>query len=160
MTLHRTPVLAFLLAVLATVPAQARGYADADNPSQAVGMMKMTILMSGIMEKKCVARFPEQQGQIQADLKRWRALDSAEIETAERSWRQMEQKKPGMSRDLEEAAKQGYESQLAAPARLLGKAAETKIHRDYCAQYFNELATGVWRKQTPLVYQYLANAPK
>ena len=157
---HRTFVLAVLLAALVTVPAQARGYADADNPSQAVGMMKMTILMSGIMERKCVARFPALQGRIQADLKRWRALDSAEIETAERFWREMEQKKPGMSRDLDETAKQAYESQVAAPARLLGKAAETKIHRDYCGQYFNELATGAWRKQTPLVYQYLANAPK
>ncbi|WP_157632144.1 hypothetical protein [Variovorax sp. CF313] len=61
-----------------------------------------------------------------------------------------------LGRQIDEAAVQGYESKLVAPFRSTTPEVERKIVGDYCAQFFRELASGVWRQRTPKLYQYLA----
>jgi hypothetical protein len=72
----------------------------------------------------------------------------------------MVKKKPDIARQMDEMTKQAYESKLVAPFRSAEPEVETQVVRDYCGQYFNELATGVWRKRTPHLYQFLAQAPR
>src|ERR1017187_1281307 len=152
----RTFLRAALLYVLvASANAQSLPYADADNPSPAVGMMQMTISLAALMQEKCVARFPELQGAINSQVTRWQTLDRAEIAVAKHYWSEMVKKKPDIARQMDEMTKQAYESKLVAPFRSAEPEVETQVVRDYCGQYFNELATGVWRKRTPHLYQFL-----
>ncbi len=155
--LIRAAILYFLVA---SANAQSLPYADADNPSQAVGMMKMTISLAELMQEKCVARFPELQGTINSQVMRWQTLDGAEIAVANRYWGEMVKKNPDIARQIDEMTKQAYESKLVAPFRGAAPEVETQVARDYCEQYFNELATGVWRKRTPHLYQFLAQEPQ
>lgn len=118
-------------------------------------MYKMTIALSDRMHDDCTRRFPEQRSQIERDIVAWRALDAKEIEATERRFAAMVKRSPKLGEQFPTMVKQGYENKMVYPFRNVDPAIEVKVVRDYCKQYFNELATGVWRKRTPKVYEYL-----
>jgi len=120
----------------------------------------MTISLSALMEEKCGSRFPTLQQAIREQLESWRKLDHDELAVTEKYWQQMLKKKPSLAQQMEEMTTQAFESKLVAPFRKADPPVEEKIVRDYCTQYFRELATGVWRQRTPKLYQFLAQAPK
>lgn len=136
--------------------AQSLPYADADTSSEAVGMFKMTIGLADHMKQECTKRFPELQVMIEKDIQKWRSLDAKEIAITERRFREMERMSPKLSQQYSEMVKQAYENKLVAPFRGMDASVERKVVRGYCQQFFNELATGVWRQRTPKVYQYLS----
>ncbi len=118
-------------------------------------MYKMTIGLSSRMKQECSKRFPELQPRIESDIERWRSLDAKEIEVAEQRFRELEKMSPKLSRQFPEMVNQGYENKLVAPFKGADPSIERKVVRDYCQQFFSELASGVWRQRTPKTYQYL-----
>ena len=151
----RAGVLLSALACVCSAYAQALPYADADSPSEAVGMFKMTIGLSARMNEDCTRRFPELQPQIANDLAAWRRLDAREFEIAELRFSEMARMRPGFEEQFAAMVKQGYENKMVHPFRGVAPEIEAKVVRDYCKRFFRELATGVWRQRTPNMYRYL-----
>jgi hypothetical protein len=151
--------VATLLVFQSVCQAQSTPYADADSPGEAVGMYKMTIGLSDRMKQDCTKRFPELQSKIETDFEKWRSIDAKEIEVAEQRFREMEKKNPKLTRQFPEMVNQGYENKLIAPFKGVDPAIEKRVVRDYCQQFFSELASGVWRQRTPKTYRYL-NQPQ
>jgi hypothetical protein len=138
-----------------SVHAQALPYADADTPSEAVGMYKMTIALSVRMKEECTRRFPQLQPQIDADLEVWRTLDAKEIEATDRRFSEMVKRSAQLGQQFPAMVKQAYENKMVYPFRGVAPEIEAQVMRDYCKQFFHELATGVWRQRTPKMYRYL-----
>lgn len=151
-----TMAAAALLLPLAAA-AQSMGYADADTPGEAVGMMKSTIVMAAKMRELCGARFPSRVEEMEANLGRWRSREQSVIAKAEFHWSRMVQKQPKLVETLgyaETAVARNFETLLSAP----GDAGD-QVASQYCRQHFADLSSGIWRTRTPRAYAYLDHAP-
>jgi hypothetical protein len=148
-------VLLSALVCVCSAYAQALPYADADSPREAVGMFKMTMGLSARMHEDCTRRFPELQPQIEKDLVAWRRLDAREFEITELRFSEMAKMRSRFEEQFAAMVKQGYENKMVYPFRGVAPEIEAKVIRDYCKQFFRELATGVWRQRTPNMYRYL-----
>ena len=158
-TLHCVGLL--VVAALVQTPvhavAQSLGYLDADTPSEAVGMMKSSMYTAEFLKRECSARFLDQAGQIEADLTRWKATEARALERADHYWAEMAAKEPKLPEMLARA-----ETYLKESLKLLEQfdpARRSHVFSQYCRQYFADLASGVWRRRTPRLYEFLDRAP-
>jgi hypothetical protein len=159
--LKKSYLVALAFAVVASVDggtrayAQSLPYADADTPSEAVGMFKMTIELASRMRRECTRNFPQLQAQIERDIGAWRALDAREIDVAERRFAAMVKASPELRDQFPAMVNQVYQNKMVHPFRGVDPDLQAKIANGYCAKFFNELATGVWHQRTPKLYQFL-----
>jgi hypothetical protein len=158
MKIHPTQ-LAFVLTLL--IPAlgvsQPLKYTDADTPDEAVGIMRAAIETTDILRNRCIQHDPTLQEGIDADLSKWRATERLVLEKTMFHWNSASAKEPRLTEILklvEEAlnASLTFLSEMTAPAGRDGI-------REYCLQYFNDLASGVWRTRTPKAYEYMEKMP-
>lgn len=136
---------------------QSLGYTDADNPSEAVGMMQTTQLTARILKAACSQRFPELKSEIDTNLAKWQANEAHAIQKSNFYWAKMEEKDPSLATRVP-AVEAALRKQLEAIAELPGEAG-TKVFKDTCHRYFSALASGIWRTRTPNAYKYLDSAP-
>lgn len=137
--------------------AQTLGYSDADNPSQAVGMMKTNVFSAQVLLRECSARLPDQAVEMAGQLKRWQTAEAHDIERAEHYWAEMAEKQPALREQLVQT-----EAYLKGNFTLIEKTnPSNKVYAEsiFCRQHFADLASGVWRKRTPRLYQFLDQAP-
>lgn len=156
MNILRTLTLLQLSVIPIVGICQSMTYLDADNPSEAVGMMKNSIFTAQVMRRECIARFPALQNEIERDLQKWQNADAGNIKKAEFYWAEMVRKQPSISSMLElseKAVKNNFDL-LSKTREQIGK----DVLVQYCKQHFAALASGVWRKRTPRTYEYLDNA--
>jgi hypothetical protein len=142
--------------VTGTASAQAMPYMDADNHNEAVGMMRSTIHGSAIVRERCVSRFPELAGKIDADLSTWRERDGSLIDYVEAQWTIGTRAYPQQSRQVDEML--GKQIRLALDT--IDQPSAPQLLRQYCMDYFQGLASDVWRQRTPRAYGYLEAAMK
>ncbi|MFZ6673086.1 hypothetical protein [Undibacterium sp. Xuan67W] len=136
---------------------QSLGYADADNPSEAVGMMQTTMLTARIMKEECIKRFPELTPQLDGNLSKWQAKEADAIRKSNFYWAQMVKKDPSAAKQMpmvEAAVRKGLTAVSEMPSE-----AGTKTFSNTCTQHFSALASGIWRTRTPNAYKYLDSAP-
>jgi hypothetical protein len=151
-------LLPFALALLAPcASAQSMPYADADNPSQAVGMMTANALTSTRFLAECSSRFPALRPEMQANHESWRATERSNLTKTEFYWNVLTKRDPKLL-DIPEFVNarvlQTMQSLDNAPA-----GAGPAVLADYCKQYFQDLGSGVWRARTPQLYKFLDEAP-
>jgi hypothetical protein len=150
-------ILAAAIQMPAQAFAQALGYADADNPSEAVGMMKVQEYTAEVMKRECSARLPGQATQMQVNLDKWKTAEAHDLERANYHWERMAAKNPKMQETLVRA-----ESSIKGHINLLEQSDpdhRTKAVSVFCLQHFSDLASGVWRKRTPRLFEFLDRAP-
>src|SRR5436853_7169069 len=137
--------------------AQILGYSDADNPSEAVGMMKAKLYTAEVMKRECSARLPDKAAQMEANFNKWKTTEAHAIDRANHYWAQMAAKEPKMQGDLVrvEAFIKGHISLLeqSDPDH------RTQAVSVLCLQHFSDLESGVWRKRTPRLFEFLDRAP-
>jgi hypothetical protein len=152
------PVLLALLPAAAL--AQPMPYQDADNPSQAVGMMQSTVVANRKMLSECSTRFPDAADRYRGQLKAWEETEHADIRKAQYFFDRMASKEPRLNEMLafaETVVVRNLETLSNAPPSLSGTMGS--VLAEYCASYFANLAGGVWRTRTPRMYRYLDAAP-
>jgi len=142
---------------------QSLTYSDADNSSEAVGLIKGTVIASQTVLAECTRRFPDQASEMRSNLAIWQKQEAGVIAKVEYFWAEMKR---------EDARLGEMEAQLASGAlnqfELLEKAwtlgdksqPQVQVVRQYCGKYFRNLASGVWRARTPKAYRYMDDAPK
>lgn len=157
MQLIRIITLVVALQISAQVVAQTLGYSDADNPSQAVGMMKTNHFSAQVLLRECSARLPLHSAEMAGQLRRWQMVEARDIEKAERYWAEMAEKHPGFSEQLVQTETYLTESiKLIEKTNPSNKAYAVSL---FCRQHFADLASGIWRQRTPRLYQFLDHAP-
>ena len=120
-------------------------------------MMKTSLRMAKVMREQCVARLPELQPELDANLLKWKTSEASVIKKAEFHWVVMEVKQPKISDMLiyaEKVAKSNIENIANAPASL-----GSEVLSQYCKQYFSDLSSGIWRKRTPRAYAFMDRIP-
>jgi len=136
---------------------QSLGFADADNASEAVGMMKTSMHAAEVMRHECVSRFPNFQKEIDDNLRKWKTVEANTLRKTEIHWAAMVRKKPDLSDTLayaEVAVKRNLETVSGMPGQ-----ASAQVVSQYCRQHFANLASGIWRARTPRAYQYMDRLP-
>lgn len=161
MIFHRTT---FLLLCLFIAPCSglaeskgSLGYEDADNPSQAVGMIKSTIFAAKSMKDECQTRYPEMSEEFSANLNKWKTTEAEVIKKSEYHWSVLVKMDP----KLLEAPSQ-VDTAIKGYFEILEKTrvADSKVAiREYCHNHFANLASGIWRQRTPRAYEYMDKAP-
>src|SRR5215475_1004592 len=152
-----TRLLLVLLLMTSAAYGQALSYADADTPSEAVGMMNTTIVTSRKMLSECTSRFPTHQEEMYKNLRRWEETEHAVILKTGYFWGQMAKRNRKLvefNDYVEALVVRNLDNVANAPAREGASVAAT-----YCRQHFADLASGVWRIRTPRAYKYLDEAP-
>jgi hypothetical protein len=152
-----TALVVVLLLFVSPVFAQSLGYADADNPSQAVGMMKSTLIAANKMRTECASRFPELDGAMAKNFETWTTNERVVISKTESYWNRMLMREPKLAEYaayVETAVMRNLETVASMP----GGSGNTVV-RQLCARHFEELASGVWRARTPRAYKFLDDAP-
>ena len=157
----RAAARALVLALACTLPlavsAQSLGYSDADTPSEAVGMMKMTILTAEHMRAECVKRYPQQANVIARHLEKWQRDDVEFIQKTEFHWAVLLRMKPSLAQTADyslTAVMKNFEILRGMPG-----GAGPAVVAQYCKQHFEDLASGIWRTRTPRAYSFLKAAP-
>ena len=136
---------------------QSLSYEDADTPSEAVGMMKQSEQAAHAMREQCVARFPNLQPQIDADLQKWETAEAEVLKKTETHWAAMVKKQPSMA-DALKLIDSSIKTQMDTVSKLPGQAG-TDLLLQRCKRHFSDLASGVWRKRTPRAYGFMDRAP-
>ena len=156
----RKLLAAVLVSAMTCAHGQSRPYSDADNPSQAVGMLKGTVVAAAALLAECSKRFPKLSVRMHSDLTTWRDHEARLIEKVEYFWERMKRKEPKLG-DMEKFMGSAALKQLAIldDAPNLDSSLPSEVTRQYCSKYFEDLASGVWRKRTPKAYEYLDAAP-
>jgi hypothetical protein len=133
------------------------GYQDADNPSEAVGMMKTTMYAAQAMKRECQTRHPDLSKEINSKLSAWEKAEAEVLRKANFHWSVMEKKEPKL-RDAPAQVEAAVKGQFEVLEKT--RMAEAKaVIRQYCQNYFTDLASGIWRKRTPRAYAYMDKAP-
>lgn len=94
---HRIAVSLCLLIAPCLLLAESKGslgYEDADNPSQAVGMIQSTVVAAKSMQAECQTRYPELNEDISVNLKKWQTTEAEVIKKAEYHWSVLVQMDP------------------------------------------------------------------
>lgn len=160
-TSMNNPARASVLLVALILPAaglgQSLGYADANTPSEAVGMMRMSIQTAEVLRDRCIQLDPALQGRIDADLLKWRTTEHRVLERATFYWDQMMEKEPKLAEILKHGER-AVDANLKVLSEMPGSSGRDVV-RQYCIQYFGDLASGVWRMRTPRAYAYMDKAP-
>ena len=136
---------------------QSLGYQDADTPSEAVGMMKVSIVVAEVMRSECIARFPNEQGTFDQDLNSWKTKESVVLKRTEEAWASMLKREPDLATTIalaEKAVKANFELLSQLPQQPV-----TEVQLQYCRKHFRELATGVSRQRIPKAYMFLEQSP-
>ncbi len=157
MQLVRILALIAFVQVSAHAVAQTLGYSDADNPSQAVGMMKNNVFSAQVLLRECSARLPGHVVEMASQLKQWQTVEAHGIERAEHYWDQMVEKQPSLREQLVRS-----ETYLKGNIKLLedmNPRNKAETISTFCRQHFADLASGIWRQRTPRLYQFLDHAP-
>lgn len=131
--------------------AQNHTYQDADDMDQAMGMMRFTLKMSETMSSECKRRFPDTATSIDAARDKWRHQDAREIQAAERRFHEKAELDPSGAAKFESAIASDFNDHVLPSLRSV----PDKSMRQACSQYFEELASGVWRQRTPNEYKFL-----
>lgn len=149
--------LLFLLLIPPFGMSQSVGYSDADTPSEAVGMMRLSIETAEILRDRCIQHDPTLQEGIDTDLLKWKTAERSVLEKATYYWNVMSEKEPQLAEMLKQAERV-VDANLKVFSDMPG-AASQKVIRQYCVQHFSDLASGVWRARTPRAYEYMDKAP-
>jgi hypothetical protein len=90
----------------------------------------------------------------------WFDLEERLIEKVEYFWGRMKRSEPKLE-DMEKFVGSAALKQLAIldDAPVVDGGSPSEVMRQYCSKYFQDLASGVWRKRTPKAYEYLDAAP-
>jgi hypothetical protein len=157
--MRRSRFLAALLALGIPVIGigQSLSFEDADTPSEAVGMMTQTMRAAQVMRDLCVARFPKEQLEIDANLLKWRTTEAEVLKKTDVHWAAMVKKQPNMA-DALGLVDSSIKGQMDAAAKLPGDVG-SDILLQRCKRHFADLASGIWRKRTPHVYEFMDRAP-
>ena len=146
-------LLLLVIAQASALSAQGLGYADADTPSEAVGMIRVAIAQHEVMLAQCGTRYPEEKENFELKHAMWKTKEHAVITIAQIAWGETVKKDESLAKTLplvEEGVKNNFE--------LLSKAQRTGTFDYlllYCTKHFSDLADGVWRKRTPRAYDFL-----
>ena len=133
------------------------GYEDAETPSEAVGMIKSTILASQVMIGECKSRYPSGSEEFDNNLHKWQTQESENIKKAEYHWSVME----SMDAKLLEMPTQ-ISDVIKGQLELLEKFRKDdseEFLKEHCQNYFANLASGIWRLRTPKAYDYMDKTP-
>jgi hypothetical protein len=136
---------------------QSLGYADADNPSEAVGMMQTTQRTARIMMEQCVGRFPELRPEMERNLLKWQTTEASAIRKSNYYWAEMAKKDARVGANTP-AVETAIRKSIAAVSEMPGEAG-AQAFRQVCGNHFASLASGIWRTRTPKAYTYLDSAP-
>ncbi len=145
-----------ILALLFTASlATAQGYVDANNLSEAAGMLRAQGVTLGTFEELCAHGFPDRGPVLSRAVVKWKRDHERVIEAADKFVQRMirstgRDPTPTLEASLRRLATQQF--------RSLGIDAQ----RRYCEQLPAELESGAWDSRTPNVYRFLeeyANEP-
>ncbi|MFT4193603.1 cell envelope integrity TolA C-terminal domain-containing protein [Ottowia sp.] len=139
--------------------AQPFAYQDADNPSQAVGMMRSTLVAGRTMLAECTRRFPEYEDEMVGNLHAWEAREQAVILKARYAWWRTLREDPKLGRLSDFVRKSVAQKIRSLDDAPLEDAAKAQYIADYCRAHFADLASGVWRMRTPRAYGFMDEAP-
>jgi hypothetical protein len=133
------------------------GYMDADNPGEAVGMIKTQAYGADSMMRECSSRFPVLTDELKTNLKKWQVTEASVLKKADKHWAIMVEK----DRRLLETPKQADQA-IKGQFDILEKTQSERsaeVLKAYCRQHFSNLASGIWRERTPRAYGYMDRAP-
>lgn len=136
---------------------QSPRYEDADNPSEAVGMMRVVIQVTETLRDRCTRHDAALQERIDADLLKWRTTEQRVLERTMYYWNRMAAREPTITEALAHAERTIDET-LRTVSENLESSGRDGI-REYCIQHFSDLASGIWRERTPKAYAYMDEAP-
>jgi hypothetical protein len=154
-------VLTLMIPLVAT--SQSLSYEDADTPSEAVGMMKQSEQAAHAMREQCIARFPDLQPEIDANLQKWEITEAQVLKKTEVHWAAMVKKQPSIA-DALKLVDSAIKTQMdtITPMEAASKSPGhpgTDLLIQRCKRHFSDLASGVWRKRTPRAYAFMDRAP-
>ena len=160
MLFHRTTLLICLLLASCSCLAESNGslgYEDADNPSQALGMIQTTIYAAKSMKSECEIRYPEMSEEFNSNFNKWKTTEAEVIKKSEYHWSIIVKKDPKLleAPTQTNATIKGYFEVIEK--NHVGDSKEAI--REYCHNHFANLASGIWRQRTPRAYEYMDNAP-
>ena len=93
------PCVLVLGLAFAEAAAQSVGYEDADNSSQAVGMMATNLAMHRSSFTQCSTRFPEFEEEMYRNYRKWEEEERSVIRKARYHWAQMTKRGTATPRD-------------------------------------------------------------
>ena len=131
-------------------------HAHADEPhalESAAAEMHTHVVIANSMLRKCSEATPTSKGSYQVDMTSWQRRDAKAIQRADAVWREMEAVAP---QTAEERARDAVDfERLWATVTNVSGAKAPGVIAQRCANYFSALAHGVWRSQSPRMYQLL-----
>jgi hypothetical protein len=132
---------------------QSSAYEDASSPLGAVGMMQMTLHANALIKSKCTGKFPFLAAEIEDNLSKWQENESHNISIAEAKWPGMVNQEPKFLQmiELQEKTLNGILNSFEQMPKETGD----QMYLNTCRKRFAELASGIWRRRTPLAYRYL-----
>jgi hypothetical protein len=139
--------------------AQPTIYQDADTPSEAVGMMKSSLIVATKILDECRTRFPELAESMHENHEKWLIKESRAIRLAQRSWAQMSERDPNVAKMTAYVERVATQSLLNIANAPMPAAAKKEVLVQYCEKHFSDLASGVWRSRTPRTYKFMDSAP-
>lgn len=154
---HRAKVALLTFIVPAASFCQSLGYADADTPSEAVGMMQSSVHIAQVMREQCVNRLPNLQSEIDTNLLKWKTAEASVLKKADFHWAMMVKKQPSISETLNQTTNI-VKANIEAVWKMPNQAGNVVLSQ-YCRKHFSDLASGIWRNRTPKAYEFMDQAP-
>lgn len=139
-----------------TPHAKAASFQDANDMHEAAGMMENRIVDARIFQKECSHHFPQLIDEIKGHVATWQRTDATEIRKANYYWSVMKIQHPSDTSQINDSMASNAIKVIKATSQ--NGSNETGLAK-FCKLYFANLASGVWRKRTPKMYQYLLNIP-
>ena len=135
---------------------RAASFQDASDMHEAAGMMENRIVDAGIFQKECSHHFPQLIDEIKGRVATWQRMDATEIRKANYYWSVMKIQHPSDTSQINDYMASNAIKVIKVASK--NGANETGLAK-FCKLYFANLASGVWRRRTPKMYQYLLNIP-
>ena len=132
------------------------GYEDAENPNQAVHMIKSILLVGHIMKKECQSRYPEISAELTSNLNGWILKEADVLKKTEFHWSEMEKLNPKLLEypaQLETMIKGHFEELKKTP-----RSDSKENVRDYCNIHLATFSSDMWRYRHPRAFEYIDKA--
>jgi len=135
-----------------------KDYKDAQNPSQAVGLVKVTIVYSDKLLEKCSSRFPTESLTFKDAHITWLSKDKEIIDLVNYYWSEGAGKEPDSEIVLDRMTERMYETVLSkAQEHSTG---EYRALNFYCNDYFQKLKSGDYKTNAPNAFNMVTKRIK
>lgn len=132
-------------------------YMDADNPGEAVGLLKAREVSAQVMLRECSARFPADTEEYKSNLFAWQKQEEYVLKKVDALWSAAASQNPSLAEV--EARMEAVIAQTFESISKVQPNAIDKLMAQYCRRHFSALAAGVWRERTPKAQHFLESMP-